>query len=397
MRAGTWAAGGEFKLLACQRVFIVLPTFDMGGAERQALHVASYLQDRCHAEVAVIALFGGLGNQMLRHICVQNRMPAIRVSMPEHTEMTPTFRSVRQFAREMRFLRPDILLPYTSLPNVLCGVTWRLAGAKVCVWNQRDEGRELPRERWQLAATRNTRCFISNSRVGAACLIEPFNIPADQVHLVFNGVALPAPEESRADLRQRLGIGAGAMVGVMVANIHRYKDHATLVRAWQLVCRGYAAAEPTLLLAGREADTDSLKALIRDLGLEARVRFLGQVKDVASLLHAADIAVFSSDNEGTPNGVLEAMAAGLAVVATDIPGCRDALGERYAYLIPKRNPEAFAASILALLRDEKLRRQVGRELRQRVGKEFAVEQMCRRTCVILEDELRRAGEAGSQA
>ena len=356
MRTRTPATGGDFELLAGRRVLFVLPTFDMGGAERQALHLASYLQDRCRAEVAVSALFGGLGNQMVRTGCIARRLPCLRVSMPEHTAATPTFRSLRQFAREIRFLRADVLLPYTSLPNVLCGATWRLAEARACIWNQRDEGRELPRERWQLLAIKNTRCFISNSRVGTDCLLESFNVPADRVHLIFNGVELPAAEESREALRRRLGLGAQTLVGVMVANIHRYKDHATLVRAWQVVCQKYASADPTLLLAGREADTAPLKALLRDLGLESRVRFLGQVRDVAGLLQAADVAVFSSDHEGTPNGVLESMAAGLAVVATDIPGCRDALGDRYAYLIPQKNPAAFAESILTLLRSEKLRR-----------------------------------------
>jgi len=390
MRTAPSTMDGEFKLLAGQRVFIVLPTFDMGGAERQALHLATYLQDRCQAAVAVVALFGGLGNQMLREMCIRRRLPCLRVSMPEHANSTPTFRSVRQFAREMRLLRPDVLLPYTSLPNLLCGATWRLAGAKVCLWSQRDEGRELPHERWQVAAINNTRCFISNSRVGAACLIEPFGIPAECVHLIINGVALEPAEETRAALRQRLAIAPGAPVGVMVANIHRYKDHATLVQAWQLVCRQQAAAAPTLLLAGREVETGPLKALVRELGLEAQVHFLGQVRDVAGLLGAADVAVFSSENEGTPNAVLEAMAAGLPVVATDIPGTRDALGAHYPYLIPPKSPVAFAQSILTLLRDEDLRIQVGRTLRQRVRQEFAVEQMCRRTCAVVEQELRRA-------
>jgi glycosyltransferase involved in cell wall biosynthesis len=373
--------------LARKKILIVLTTLDLGGAERQALHLASYLKDQRGAQVAIAGLFGGLGNQAVRSLWVERRLPCLRLSMPEHTEAIPTFRSIRQFCRELRFLQPALLLPFTSLPNVLCGLTWRTAGAKACIWNQRDAGMQLPRKRWQIAALANTPWFLTNARSGMDCLVNQHGVPAQRVRLVFNGVTLPPGRESREDLRRRLGIGQDSPVGVMLANIHLYKDHATLVRAWKVIDREMVGLKPTLLLAGRRDNTENLRALVAELKLDERVRFLGAIDDVASLLNAADVSLLSSDSEGTPNAVLESMAAARVVVATDLPGCRDALGEDYPFLVPARNPNQFARGILELFRNADKRATIGQILQLRANRKFTVERMCSETCALLEEAL----------
>jgi glycosyltransferase involved in cell wall biosynthesis len=373
-----------------RRVVIVLTTFDLGGAERQALHLASYLRDNRGAEVAIVGLFGGMGDQPVRRMCVERRLPCLRVNMPEHDGGVPAFRSVRQFARELAFLAPDLVLPYMSLPNVLAGITWRMAGAKACVWNQRDEGRELPPSRWHNLALKTASHFISNSRAGADCLIDQKGVRRERVDIVFNGVRLPPPTVPKDVVRQNLDLSASAFLAVMLANIHGYKDHATLVRAWRIVCDRMRGDQPTLLLAGREDDGGIIRNLIRSLRLENHVRLLGPIADVSSLLHAADLGVFSSSYEGTPNAVLEMMAAGLAVVATDIPGCRDALGEEYPFLSPRQDASAFADQVLALAADPNRRAQLGAASSRRVAEEFGVERMAARTCRILDRLLTEA-------
>jgi glycosyltransferase involved in cell wall biosynthesis len=372
-----------FSPLKNLRIAIVLTTFDLGGAERQALHLASYLQDVCGARVAIVGLFGGPGQQPVREMCIQRRLPCLRVNMPEHQNGIPTFRSIRQFAREMSFLNADILLPYTSLPNVLCGVVWRMIGAKACVWNQRDEGRELPQSRWHNLAIRNATHFISNSRDGADFLRTQRNVSPEKVDLVLNGVQLPPPREIRDAVRERLDLPDSSFVAVMLANIHAYKDHPTLVRAWEKVCDQLPGLDPILLLAGREDDADAVRNLVGSLKLSQRVRLIGPVSDVSSLLHAVELSAFSSWREGTPNAVLESMAAGRAVVATDIPGCRDALGADYPFLAPKENPEALAEQIIILAQNARRRDDLGRKLRDRAAERFSVARLCEQTCRIL--------------
>ena len=152
----------------------------------------------------------------------------------------------------------------------------------------------------------------------------------------------------------------------MLGHLHSGKDHATLLRAWQLVVEGVVAAgkrAPVLLLAGREAGTHhAVKALAYDLGLRDRVRFLGEVADITGLLEASDFGVFSSRSEALGRGATEPMYAGLAVAATDVPGIREAVGAPgLPFLSAPGDSGSLAATILRLARDSDLRSRVGRE------------------------------------
>ena len=156
----------------------------------------------------------------------------------------------------------------------------------------------------------------------------------------------------------RHGIDDRTLVGCMVGNLHQYKDHETLLRAWRIVVEELRIQGlcSVLLLAGRFENThEKLKALALNLELGRNVRFLGSVNEISELLASVDLGVFSSRNEGCPNGVLECMASGLAVAATDIPGTRDALGEEgQSMLTPPGDHMALAANIVRLLCDADL-------------------------------------------
>ena len=115
----------------------------------------------------------------------------------------------------------------------------------------------------------------------------------------------------------------------MVANLHVYKDHATLLRAWQLVVPRLAATgrSAVLVLAGRpESSAPTVSALADELGIAQSVRFAGPVDDVTGLLSAVDLGVLCTRTEGSPNAVLEYMAAGLPIAGTELPAVRECVG-----------------------------------------------------------------------
>ena len=131
-----------------------------------------------------------------------------------------------------------------------------------------------------------------------------------------------------------------------------------------------------------------MKALADELKIADHIYFLGSVKDITGLLSAVDFAVFSSINEGIPNGVLEPMAAGLAVTGTDIPGIRVALGDSMTIWLCPPNDKAFLAeNILILAKSSNLRDSIGRLNIERVQKVFSVENMCQLTCNIIVNDL----------
>jgi glycosyltransferase involved in cell wall biosynthesis len=378
--------------LAGIRLIIVLGPLELGGSERQALLFARYLASEQRADVQVWGTMGKPGR--VAALCDEYGIPWRIVPHPWATGRVNRPKVLARFARLLRQARPDVILPYMEMPNLTCGLVWRLTGARLCVWNQRDDGIARIGTRYETLATRLTPRFIANSVHGADYLVKTLGVQPERVHVVHNGVELAPPEADRAAWRRRLGICNDCFAACMVANLTDYKDHVTLLHAWRLVvdCLKEEGRSAVLLLAGRFDTThESLKALAFDLELGRGVRFLGQIKDVPGLLGASDAGVFCSNSEGSPNSVLESMAAGLAIAGTDIPAMREALSaENHALLAPAKDAASLAACILKLASDAEVRARLGAANRRRVEAEFSPRRMCVETLEVIAGGLREA-------
>jgi glycosyltransferase involved in cell wall biosynthesis len=382
-------AGGASTLCGA-RVVIVIGSLELGGAERQAILLARHLREQ-GAEVEVWG-YGEPGRAA--ELCDEHGIAwrSAPIPLPWSSSRLTQLRRLLAFARALRAARPDVILPFMFFQSVVCGLVWRLTGARACVWNQRCEGRDRLGRRAERLAIRLTPRFIANSEHGAAFLIDTLGVPPDLVRVVYNGVQ-PAPSHAERDAwRGRLGVSDDCLLACMVANLQIFKDHVTLLKAWRVVVERLRAEgrEAVLLLAGRFDDTHTpLKALAYDLDLGRSVRFLGQVKDVPGLLSAVDLGVHSSVNEGCPNGVLECMAAGLAVAGTDYPGIREAVGPAgYAFLAPPYDAEALADRIVALALDPEARRQAGDANRRRIETQFHPHKMSEETEAVIAAAMR---------
>ena len=164
-------------------------------------------------------------------------------------------------------------------------------------------------------------------------------------------------------------------------NFFDHKDHPTLLRAWAHTSAEVekAGGGAVLALAGRpEGRQPAYEALCRELGILDSVRFLGEVGDVTGLLSAVDVGVLSTPTEGCPNAVLECMAMGLPVVATDVPGIREVVGDaRIQLLAPPGDDSALGDALGRLATDADLRRRLGERNRLHVMERFAPERMLR--------------------
>jgi glycosyltransferase involved in cell wall biosynthesis len=203
-------------------------------------------------------------------------------------------------------------------------------------------------------------------------------IPSDRMALVYNGIDTAAFVKSMIDrrlARDRLGISQDALVISSVANLFRYKGHAELLRALSVIERDLPP-DWFLLAVGRDAvgHLSELRALIDELGLSSHIRFLGQREDVPAVLSAADIHVSASFTEGFPNNILEAMCAGLPVVATAVGGVPEQVvhGET-GLLVPSMDINALGAAVLNLAKNCDLRLQMGRSGRESVQRRFPIE------------------------
>lgn len=175
---------------------------------------------------------------------------------------------------------------------------------------------------------------------------------------------------------------------VMVARFELQKDHATLLRA----LTGIKGLDWQLDLIGDGPLRPQVEDLVDQLSLRGRVRFWGSRRDVAERLAEAQVFLLISNWEGFPRSILEAMRAGLPVVASDVGGVREAVvdGET-GFLVPRSDVGALRDRLLRLIRDPALRARMGAAGRRRYERYFTFERMLEKTLRVYEEVLARAG------
>ena len=339
-----------------RRLLFVLPWAELGGAERQALNAARHFAV-AGAAVEVCSLTDRAGPA--RDAFGDAGIPWVSSTVHWYGSRVTKVRELSALARALRASRPDALLPYCTPANTLCGLVWRATGARTCVWHQQDVLPSRYGPRLVRRAVRGTPRLVANARHVASFMRE-LGADSRRIVVVPPLVELAEPGADRAEWRSRLGVGSSTRLVCMLGTLGPKKDHATLLRAWADVVQKSTACggDVTLLLAGHAArhGDDAAKALAYDLELGRSVKFLGRIEDVSGLLAAVDVAVLSSRSEGMPNAVLEPMAAGLPVVATDIEGVREAVGPTgVAVLAPPGDHRALANALDRALTDEALR------------------------------------------
>jgi glycosyltransferase involved in cell wall biosynthesis len=178
------------------------------------------------------------------------------------------------------------------------------------------------------------------------CLTIPNGVPIDDYRRHF---------DSRMAWRHAQRLSDEDVAFVCVARLEKQKNHAMLMEAFG---RAFGA-EPRahLLLVGDGGCRTALEYRTRELGLEAQVRFLGQRNDIPQILGAADSFVLASQNEGNPLALMEAMAAGLPVVATAVGGVPELIVDRRSGLLVKPGDcDGLASAMLCLFRNASMRR-----------------------------------------
>ena len=352
------------------KILFLLPSLALGGAERQAILLARHLQGAGHN--IVVAGFGEEG--AASELCRQNGIackprPFPLASWSVVGKCIATARLWWALAME----KPDVILSYCMAPNVFSSYLWHFTSAKACFWGQRDEGRSADYLHIFPKALDLCSGFISNSAAGVQFLTR-CGIPESRIHHIPNAVQLPLPRLSRREWRAKLNISDSAQMVTMVANLSQYKEHDLLLHAWNLYRRNdQPGREAKLVLVGRfDERTNYLRALAQRLEITETVIFAGAMDDVSGILAASDCAVFASLREGLPNGVLEAMDAALPVIALDILGTREALGEGGKnFLVTEKTSRALADTLGNLLSDPQRCEVAGRANHERVRTIFS--------------------------
>jgi glycosyltransferase involved in cell wall biosynthesis len=239
--------------------------------------------------------------------------------------------------------------------------------------------------------------FVAVSGPDRERMIELERIPAAKVRLIANGIPDPPPPTPGRDLRRELGIAADAPLLGAVATLRPQKALDVLIRAVAALRPEFP--EVVALVAGGDADRAErarLEGIAAAAGVADAIRLLGERDDVAELLAALDVAVLSSDFEGSPLSVMEYMEAGLPVVATRVGGLPDVVEDGVTgLLVPPRDPAALATAVAALLGDRERARRLGEAGRERRRRLFSVTATTRAVEALYEELLADTGPAGA--
>ena len=352
------------RFVGCQRmsrirVLMLITDLNVGGTPLDVYRLATSLpRDRFEVLVVSLADEGPIGERL--------RNAGIAVAACRATSAWNLPAAVRLY-RFIRGFRPNVLHSLLFHANVAARVVGPAAGVprtrilSTVLTVERKRRRHLVIENM---TCRLCRVVVGNSQSVVRHLHRAAHVPPSRLRLIQGGVDVNAFIGARPADRKSLGVPEGVPIVLWVGRLDPVKGLDELIEASAIVAQEMKVA---VLLAGEGGYEAEVRRQITRHGVEETVRLLGRRDDIPALLAAADVFAFPSYSEGFPNALLEAMAAGKPIVATDVPGNRDMLrhGES-AWLVPARHARALANGLVRVLGDETLRSRLGSMARERV-------------------------------
>ena len=355
------------------RVLHVLANLGAGGAERMAVHIVLGL-NRHRFEPAVVAYSGRYGSDLEQKLDQGGIQTWFLGKGPGFG-----WRTYPRLHRVFKEFRPDIVHTHVHVMRyafpALIHFKPRLMVHTV---NNMAECEIEPRARWlQRLAYRRGVVPIAVAREVAASLERLYGIGGCRV--VWNCVPTElyaSPQTPRSTWRAKQGFSEDDLLITCVARFAPQKNHSLLLNAF---AKGPASnPKAHLVLAGEGVLRARLQRQVNELGLTSRVHFLGLRRDIPDVLGASDIFALSSDYEGNPLSVIEAMAAGLPVVSTAAGGVPELLQNgRQGFIVQPGDAKGLSQGISTLLNDGNLRREMGAAASLRAKEKFDVSAMVR--------------------
>ena len=365
-----------------KRILQIIPTLDRSGAEKQMTLLARGLpRDEFDVHVCALTRGGPL-------VADLRRAEIATTVIGKRWKLDP--QAYWQLKRRVARLRPDLIHTWLFAANaygraagIACGVKCLVAGER-CVdpwkgWTELAIDRYLGRRTARIVAV----------SPGVRDFYVRHGLPAEKIEVIPNGV--PPPEPGPATRRQVLA-GLGLPDGCRLVGIigrlwpqKRIKD-----AIWAADLLKVIRDDVHLLIIGEGPHRDRLRKFRDQCLIRDRVHFLGHRDDVPRLMPHFDLLWSTSAYEGQSNSIMEAMAAGVPVVATDIPGTRDLVVHgQTGYLIPTGKPgrAALAKHTNAVLDNTELADRLGESARRRMLSEFSVEKMVTRYAELYREVL----------
>ncbi|MBN1872334.1 MAG: glycosyltransferase [Candidatus Omnitrophica bacterium] len=371
--------------MAQVKVAHIITDLDIGGAEYMLLKVLRNFEDSRFSHFVVSLL----PNTPLREKIESEGVKVYTLGVNKISFVASLPRLISILKSE----RPNIVHNYLFHADILGRIAARISGVPIVISSLRNENiggkfREMSLRLTDFCVSKVT----AVSREVGRAHVKKGVTREDKIKVIYNGLELT--EDDTADnlrLRKEIGLGQDTYFILTVSNLEKKKGHIYLLEALRILKqRGYDFKS---VIAGSGRERRRLERQITKMDLVDRVALLGRRDDVNRLLKAADIFVLPSIWEGLPNALLEAMAAGLAVVATDVGGVTEALANNDTGLIvPPRESKTLSEAIEILFNDKSLRDRLSRNAATYTNERFNIKRTVSDTKRLYEELLDAHGK-----
>ena len=349
------------------RILYVITELDVGGAENALYQLATRLnRDAFEPEVACLQGEGPLAARLHQR------------GIPIHLLCARGKHDLRALWRLRRLVRgADIVHSFLFHANMAARFAAIAAGATAVVASARVAERQRPGRRRLECWTRRLVDVEVCVSAGVRDFFRAGGFPPEKLVVIPNGVDAAQFAGRSPAFKERIGLGPATPLVATIGRLHEQKGTSYFLRAASSIRRSRPDCQ--FLVVGRGPLEEPLRAEARQFQLERHLRFLGFCDDVPSLLKATDVFILPSLWEGMPNAVLEAMAAGVPVVATRVEGTVDVIEDgRTGVLVMPRDVPALVSATLRLLEDPARAERLGQAAQEHVRAHFPIEAMVRR-------------------
>jgi len=364
-----------------ENILFVIGSLEVGGAESQMTTLINQLHGYKYCCKVFVLQQDGPLNQYLQNLDVSIYDGGLKkgdlIKAP-----WKLIRAEWRLLMTVLRLKPIVVHSFLPLVTLMGALAGRMARVPLVITSRRALGKHQERyiilRPFDLLASLLSHRVTVNSQAVWKDALERDHIDLKKLVLIHNGVDVHKfnlARHFRKEVRQKLGIKPQERVIIVIANLIPYKGHKDLLEAAQKVLK--KIPQTVFLLVGEDRGIGrDLKKMAIDLGIASRVQFLGLRHDISSLMVASDLSVLSSHEEGFSNVILESMAAGLSIVATNVGGNPEAIEDGVTgWLVPPGNPVTMAEKIIDLLSDPQRAKSWGNQGRKRVEKIFTIERM----------------------
>lgn len=369
-------------------VFLMIDSLQTGGSERQFVALSRSLDTtRFRVELGCIQTKGAM---------MEESAAAKLARFPLGGSMygLQSWRTRLNLWRHLRRKKIAIAHAFDFYTNLTLIPPARMAGVPVVIGSHRQLGDLLTPAQWraQLLVFRRCDAVVCNSRAAADRLIHA-GVDEAKIAVIWNGLPDSAFEAVDPAIPPRPG---WKRVGMVARMNSAAKQHVMLLHAAARLLGGGTKAE--FVFVGDGPLRGELERKATELRIADRVLFLGDRRDVPAILASLDLTVLPSTSESLSNAVIEAMAAGVPVVAADVGGNSELISEERGALVPVGDVERLAAEIRRLLDNDEVRNRMRSQCREFARQHFRLDQMARRQERLYTDLLARKDKkfSGSQ-